>query len=263
MNNPLLFIVLLVAILPACSDTTDKPSVLSSASLLPYDFSHPSQVYSLPSSLDEISGMAYLGQNRVACVQDEEGIIYIYNLALGKIEHELRFGKGGDYEDLVRAGDTYFVLRSDGKIFQVGQNGETITYKTSIDNSCNAESLCYDSAARRLLIACKNNDKEVWAFGLDEKKLLPGPLFKIKRKGFHPTAMALEKPEGPLYILSNEEILVSDQQGVIRESFDLTSPLFRQAEGITFKENGDLLISNEAKGSDATILEFKNRKNQM
>src|SRR5687767_3831160 len=45
--------------------------------------------WDLPGVLKEISGIAYIDANHFACIQDEIGIIYIYNTETGKIEKEI------------------------------------------------------------------------------------------------------------------------------------------------------------------------------
>jgi hypothetical protein len=52
-------------------------------------------------------------------------------------------------------------------------------------------------------------------------------------------------------------LFVFNYEGGIKNIFLLNPLLFRQPEGITFLENGDLLISNEGQSkSPATLLRF-------
>ena len=46
------------------------------------------------------------------------------------------------------------------------------------------------------------------------------------------------------------------KDGLLNAVYPLDKTMFRQPEGITFMPNGNLLISNEAKGSTANILIF-------
>ena len=75
--------------------------------------------WDLSDRLEEISGMDFIDDERMAAIQDEEGIIFIYNLNSKKIEQEIKFGKSGDYEGLAIAGNDAFVMRSDGVLFEV------------------------------------------------------------------------------------------------------------------------------------------------
>ncbi len=70
--------------------------------------------WELPSELKEISGIAYLDEQRFACVQDEQGIVYIYNTAKKAIEQKIPFAGAGDFEGLTLVDKTAWVVRSDG-----------------------------------------------------------------------------------------------------------------------------------------------------
>jgi len=75
--------------------------------------------WNLPKILEEVSGISYLGNNEMACVQDEDGILFIYNLETSKITSRISFGDSGDYEALTVVEETAYIARSDGKIFKV------------------------------------------------------------------------------------------------------------------------------------------------
>jgi len=161
---------------------------------LPYDLASPSVRYTLPGSLAEISGISYYRPNRIACIQDERGLIYIYDLKKEKIFSKHLFGKSGDYEDIAVVGDTAYVLRSDGVILKVedftsnGRNVKKISTPLSTRND--AEGLVFDSATHALWIACKgssslnpdannNGYKAVFRFDLSGEKLSDDPLFLV------------------------------------------------------------------------------------
>lgn len=71
----------------------------------------------LPSVLAEISGIYENGGGRLWCINDEDGILYRYDPVGKQISDKLERLPSGDYEALTMAGDTAFVLRSDGVIF--------------------------------------------------------------------------------------------------------------------------------------------------
>src|SRR6476620_1551795 len=93
---------------------------------------HVTQKWSMPKELTEISGMVYLSNNQFACIQDEDGSIFIYNTATNKVDKEIPFSKHGDYEGIAVVGSTAYVLRSDGTLFEVmnylGKNPSTQKY---------------------------------------------------------------------------------------------------------------------------------------
>ena len=73
----------------------------------------------MPKDLTEISGLSYLDEQRFVCVQDELGKIFIYNIGSSSVEKEIPFGGVGDYEGLAVVDKTVWVLRADGKLFEV------------------------------------------------------------------------------------------------------------------------------------------------
>ena len=57
-----------------------------------YDLGNPDHRYTMPGSLEEISGISWTGKGTLACIQDEDGIIYCYNLEKEKIVSKAKFG---------------------------------------------------------------------------------------------------------------------------------------------------------------------------
>src|ERR1700741_607269 len=85
---------------------------------LSYSFSKPDARLVLPDTLREISGLTILDNNTIACVQDENGIIFLYDLTKNKVKEQFTFSVNGDYEGIAIAGNTLYVLRSDGVLFE-------------------------------------------------------------------------------------------------------------------------------------------------
>ena len=50
-----------------------------------YNLSAPDRVYILPKKLKEISGITEIDSSRIACIQDEREIVFIYDLNSGQI----------------------------------------------------------------------------------------------------------------------------------------------------------------------------------
>lgn len=160
-----------------------------------------------------------------------------------------------------------------------------------IDN----EGLCYDRENNRLLVAPKEIPKKdsryrdfrlIYSFDLADKKLLPEPVFRFsmeeirkfalankvgvplknkKKAGdslpdikFRTSAIGIHPVTGNLFVISGPEsiLFVFDKKGNIVFMEQLDSDLFRQPEGITFMNNGDMFISNEGKGKAATLVKF-------
>lgn len=54
--------------------------------------------WDMPVELEEISGINYIHSEKMACVQDEEGSIFIFDLNNNLVDKKINFGKTGDYE---------------------------------------------------------------------------------------------------------------------------------------------------------------------
>lgn len=159
-----------------------------------YDLSAPENIYILPSVLHEISGITETDAASIACVQDEHGFVFIYDIFKKQISRQLYFSSHGDYEGIARVDNTLYVLRSDGVLFEITdfRSGKfkSKAYITGIKGKDN-EGLCYDPKNNRLLIApkvipvtdSKDKDKRlIYGFNLDSKKLTKDPVFEFDLK---------------------------------------------------------------------------------
>lgn len=249
-----IFFLLLGGISLSCYHTENKPVENSND----YNWDSPTEVYKLPKELKEVSGIHYINKSTIACNQDEDGTVFLFNPETNRIDKTLDFGSPGDYEDLTKVGEDYFILRSDGTIFKYsGSNHKT--FKTNYDHCGDYESLCYDKQNNRLIMGCKKGDRAFITFDLATSTFNERPLFKINNDNIQPTAANIHPITKELYVLCRDRILILSLDGTIKREHSLTSSLFPQPEGITFKENGDLLISNEGKKKSATIIEYKYR----
>ncbi len=263
-----------------------------------YTFSSPGKRFILPDILQEISGLTNIDTTTFACIQDEKGILFIYDILNNKIQKQFTFSMDGDYEGIARVGKTMYVLRSDGTLFEISnyasENFKLASYETGIPAD-NNEGLCYDAAANRLLIAVKGKigkgkeykDKRViYGFDLETKTLSDEPAFdfdmnainnfaakndinlpvKEKKNGekkestikFRTSAIGIHPLTKKLYLLSASDhmLFVFDMEGTIEHIELLEEDMFNKAEGITFFDNGDMLITNEGQDKKPTLLRF-------
>lgn len=238
------------------------------------------QKWELPSSLREVSGIAYIDDRRFACIQDEAGTVYIYNTSTGKIEKEIPFTGVGDFEDLVLIGTTAYIVRSDGKLFEVDINqgkSSVKEYSTPLTAKHNVEGLCFDKKNNRLLMAIKDEEpgkpgyKGIYAFDLEQKKFVKEPAYKIdlghdvlsssgnkKQKGIKPSAIGIHPVSGDIYITDGPKsgLLVMDETGNPKMLYKLGKE-FEQPEGIAFSPGGEIFISNEGTKQPANIIRIE------
>ena len=161
----------------------------------PYDLQNPDIIYKLPAYLEEISGISHFKNNKIACIQDEQAIIYIFDTKKGKIISKIDFGKKGDYEDIAVVKHDAYVLRSDGTLFKVENFEESekikaLKIKTPLNSRNDTEGLVFDKKTNSLLIACKasayidkerqyNGYKSIYKFDLKKNKLNEEPFLLI------------------------------------------------------------------------------------
>ena len=156
-----------------------------------YNLSAPDKVYILPKNLKEISGITELDSARIACIQDEREIVFIFDLNAGQIISRIDYDYKGDYEGLARVDSTLYILRSDGEVTQIknfeAEKRVRSTFHSGIQFK-DDEGLCYDPATNYLLITTKeiphkgsgNRDKRfIYGFDLTSKRPLPEPVFTI------------------------------------------------------------------------------------
>ncbi|MCC7303102.1 MAG: hypothetical protein IT233_10715 [Bacteroidia bacterium] len=294
-NMVLLYVLLLLG----CS-----ASYTSNEKLVGYNMTKPESTMILPDTLREVSGLTAIDSVSFACIQDENGILFIYDAVKNEVKKQYTFHLDGDYEGIARVGKTIYVLRSDGVLFEItdydSKDCKVNSYQTGIPAN-NNEGLCFNPDSNRLLIACKGKigkgpefkDKRViYGFDLKTKSLSKEPVFDFdlqaikdfaiknnlnlpvkerKKKGetvkepfikFRTSAIGIHPVTQKLYLLSASDhlLFIFNMNGNLEHIEQLNPAMFNKAEGITFFENGDMLITNEGQDKKPTLLRFKYKK---
>ena len=255
------------------------------SSLGDYSFaSEDPERINLSAELMEVSGITFTGDNRLFAHGDEDGDIYEIDPATGKLLKNFSIGSfltvKGDFEDIAFARGKFYLVESKGKIYEFpeGSNGELVkfnTYKTFLNEKNDVEGLCFDNETNSLLLACKGSggkeygkDKTVYTFSFDNMELDPAPRFIISGKDiknnsaegkFNPSGIAKNPISGSFFIIaaSGNTILEVSKTGEVLDQADLPEKVHIQAEGIAFKSDGTLYISNEGRGNQAYIIIYK------
>lgn len=233
------------------------------------------ETWELPPELEEVSGIAFVESHKIACVQDEKGVIFIYDLNSRKIEKEILFWGRGDYEGITINGKTAYVVKSNGSIYEVQDfmgHPRVQEYETELRKRNDVEGLFYDSQNNRLLLAVKAKDpyskdyKGIYSFNLQHNRLEKEPAYKLtfeeevfqkmRKKNvqntFKPSEVNINNG-GEILVLEGEQpkLLVLDASGKAKELYFLDDDDFPQPEGLAYDSSGNLYISNE--GDPATI----------
>lgn len=248
----------------------------------------------LPEELREVSGIAIAADGRIACLQDEKGVIHLVDPSgrVPIVAHS--FGQRGDYEALARVGTDYWVLRSDGHLARVATEATDwrITASARLPAGHEWESLCYDAEADRLLTVTKTgvgaSDTErghrvVWAIDPRTLAVSAEPVVRLSRHALvreaeekhielpsHHKAKGNDRPafdfvcsEMQLVPGRHETLLLDgkssvlfrlDAAGHLLAARLLDRSVLPQPEGMTFLPDGRLLIATEGRGMAARLV---------
>ncbi|WP_179022191.1 SdiA-regulated domain-containing protein [Winogradskyella forsetii] len=279
----ILIIILAIIVITSCANTYTKPTNSTTEVTTPKTLNDNYSIikkWELPEILNEVSGISWLSENTIACVEDEDGIIFIYDLKKQKIIQQILFAGVGDYEGITVNGDDAYVMRSDGLIYEVlrfRESEPTIsTFQTEFTADNNIETLALDIKRKSLIVTPKDRDrsdnfKGLYYISLNSRMMDATPAVRInmddaalkdfqKKKvyrTFNPSDVAIHPKTGQYYVLEgrNPKLVILDSDGTIEKVIELDTNDFAQPEGITFNPDGRLFISNEAGKDAANILE--------
>lgn len=252
-----------------------------------YDLKNPKMRWDLPRELEEISGLSYYKKNKLACVQDEDGVLYIYDLHKKEIVEQYVFGKADDYEGVEMIDETAFILKSNGDVFQFElTNSENVTkIETDLSRKNDTEGLGFHEDLMDLLIACKEDPgtkkvdlekcRSVYRIDIEDKDFKKNPkyiiegksynkmleqkdLSKKRHKPFKPSGVAVHPKSKDIYVIGTvgKMMVILNPEGKIKDLIPLDPEIFWQPEGICFNPHGDLFISSEGRGKKGYILKF-------
>jgi hypothetical protein len=232
------------------------------------------QLYVLKKEMLEISGIAYVSDDKLAAINDEKGQLYILDLKSDS-SISYKFSGKGDYEEVVKTDSAYYVLDSDGDIFEVRPPAfNSITYKFHASGKIEFESMVWYKKQNKLVLITKEQQSKkagisAFSFDLATKQFEEQPFFNIsykevfvKLENFNaeckPSGAAINPVNNKLYIVASvgKALLECTQDGKLEKIYKMNPAHFPQPEGITFATNGDMYISNEGIEGKSTILKF-------
>ena len=264
-------------------DQNRPASATVAAADAPYDFQSPDLRVELPGELLEISAITTMSNGKLAAVQDESGIVFVINPENGEVESEVQFGEPADYEGIAWSGDRLWVLRSNGRLFELngwpGSDPNVHEIRTPLRGKNDTEGLTYDPSGNRLLIACKeepggNLDKDkkaIYAFDLATRSFNPDPVYVLDTKQleestpidkkFKPSDVAIHPTTKEIYVLSGTVpgLVILDSSGNLKGAWKLDNGMFEQPEGLTFLPDGTLFISSEGQSGPGMLYRYAAR----
>jgi Uncharacterized protein conserved in bacteria len=226
---------------------------------------------SLDEELDEISALCVY-KDQLAAVQDEKGTIFLFNLIEKSSKELIKFKERGDFEGLAFDGNNFFVLGSNGDIFQVDSNGgyRRFTFQAKHKKKYDFEGLTYDPKGNQLLVLCKKHgnkkqDSYLWIYRFDlmKKQYLEEPFLKIQKSVFNKNlkASAIHLQNDDLWLLSasTHQLVHLNTDGNLIKITQLDRDLYPQAEGICITSDNLIYIATEKKHNRAAFIHQLNQ----
>jgi len=232
----------------------------------------------LPTALAEISGLALDSADRLFVHSDEHGRLFEIDYRRGVLVKEFLLGERSlvaDFEGLTIVGDVFYLLASNGKIYQfregaAGARVEYTIHDTQLGRECEFEGIAYDSTISALLLACKNVSARNlrgnvviyrWNLARDSadrlSRITIAEAQVIGANGwerFEPSDITVDPVTGNyLLIASQQQGLVEiTPAGAVVRSGPLPEPVI-MAEGVAITRDSLLIVSAEATAGPASI----------
>jgi uncharacterized protein YjiK len=250
--------------------------------LTQYDLTREAAVqHDLPGRLEEVSGLAVSAGGRLFAHDDERARVYEVDPGSGSILKRIDVGPGGirgDFEGIALAGSRFFLVESDGTLyeFEEGADKESVgydVYRTGLARKCEVEGLAFDGRTDALLLVCKTtqgrdlrNHLVVFAFSLATMALEAEPRYQVPyaelrdvgaRGQLHPSGIEVDEETGHMFVVAAREegIVEMDRSGTFVAAAELPHRLHRQPEGITVL-NAELILADEGGGRKATLTRY-------
>ena len=235
----------------------------------------------MPQNMNEISGLALTPDGRLFAHPDERGIVSQIDYRRGVVVKQFLLGRRGvqaDFEGIAVAGDTMYLLASNGRIyeFREGANGANVDFSVhdlELGKECEFEGLAYDPAINSLLLACKHIGIEEfkdhlliyrWRLtdtGGERLSHLAVQVAELAAqhdwKDIGPTGIDVDPVTGN-YVLTTMEhaLIVVSPEGVILE-MRLLPATHDQPEGVAITRDSMIIISDEAVTKPAAITLYR------
>lgn len=236
----------------------------------------------LPRALEEVSGLATTSGGRVLAHDDERAVIYEVDPADGHVVKAFSAGIGGvrgDFEGIAAVDDRLFLVTSAGELLETreGEDGSALAYgvqDTGLGRVCEIEGLAFDPRTRSLLLPCKGKKAEelknhvvVFAVELEtfRVQLVPRVFIPFEeldeiglKDSFHPSAIEVHPTTGRLILVSAQEetILEVSPYGALLGGKELHRKTHPQPEGVTFLDDGSLLLADEGQGGRGRLTRY-------
>ncbi len=260
-----------------------------------YSIDNPLASIFLNYDLKEISGIeCSLDDKYLYAVNDEKAELFVLNISTGEVIEKINFGKPDDYEGLCMVNNLVYIAESNGNLKAVNPitKKRVATYDCRLSRKNDIEGLAYDISTKSLLLAAKGHSKldghkkgkrSIFKIPISDFKVEKKPFLTIdleksikslipnvnidtetvgilnKRvKEFAPSGLAIHPLTKDLYMLSarGKILIVLTPDGNLQAVVFLNKNENQQPEGICFKKDGTMFISNEGASGNGKLAIF-------
>jgi uncharacterized protein YjiK len=239
--------------------------------------------WELPDALREISGLAATPDGRVFAHGDERALIVELDVHRERVTKAFTMGRQGargDFEGLAVADGRFWLVTSDGILYESGEgaNGAPVpfrTYDSGVGTQCEVEGLAYDAAAAALLLACKEPRVRalrgmvaVFTWSIPRRALVSRSGVRVRAdvlarsagvSTFHPSGLERDPTTGHWLLVAARERAVVEitSDGRVVAGAALSRRGHRQPEGIAIASDRALLIGDEGAGRRGTLTTYR------
>jgi uncharacterized protein YjiK len=246
------------------------------------DVTKPIARWLLPADLAEISGLALTSDQRLFTHNDETARIFEVDYRRGTIVKHFFAGEAGlqgDFEGLTYANNRFFLLSSNGMLYEFaeGDEGDRVdvtVHDTKLGKECEFEGVAYDEKSKAFVLACKNvggkdSDANIVLYryrpgsaGSEQIQELKVPQSKVigrnRWKQMRPTDITVDPANGNYVLISAQEKALFEltPTGDVVVSGPLNGQ-HPQAEGVAITRDHILIVSDESTNQAASITLYR------
>jgi uncharacterized protein YjiK len=238
--------------------------------------------WELPQRLREISGLATAPGDRIFAHDDERAVIYEIDPRAGRLIKAFALGDRtaqDDFEGIAVVDDRLFLVSSNGRLYESseGEDGERVlfnTYGTGAGRGCEVEGLAFEPVDRTLLLLCKaprdaalEGFVAIYRWSVDDRAMAGDSLLRIPDAAlgeslpddqFRPSGIERHPHTGNYFIVAAQQEAIAEisPTGDVLGVVTFAPGVHRQAEGLTFTEDGSLFIADEGAGRGARLTRY-------
>ena len=247
-----------------------------------FDLANPSTVSSFPMGVASFSDVTMLDSTHMIGIEPVNGNVMMIDLLNNSIASQLSLGSEFKFVDVSKMDSTLILFDSNSKVHFLLPPYDSTSFVSTNETKENfsTSGICFHESTKRLFLLSEAQEKEegqfssfLYAFNLNKRQLREEPLFEINSfaietfainnnlrlprnkvtyagdtvegLNFTPSALAIHPKTNEIYVLSSDDrtLVVYNQFGDVVNFTVLDAMIFSKPSGMTFQENGDLLIT--------------------